>query len=126
MKITDLPLLTDENIDPDVTSYLRSQGFDVFDVLENNLMGTDDEQLLELAHSQGRAVLTHDSDFGTLVIAAGKSFTGIIYLKPGHIRTNFTLQTIAALMSQVKDVHPPFIIVAQHSLTDVRIRYRQR
>ena len=79
MKITELPLLTDENIDPEVVVYLRSEGFDVVDVLESGWAGMDDEQILDIAHDQGRAVVTHDSDFGTLAIAAGKPFTGIIY-----------------------------------------------
>jgi predicted nuclease of predicted toxin-antitoxin system len=89
-------------------------------------MGTDDEQLLELAHSQGRAILTHDSDFGTLVIAAGKPFTGIIYLKPGHIQTMFTLQSITALLEKLEEVFPPFIVVVHHGHSDIRIRYRQK
>lgn len=48
MKLTEIPFLTDENIDPQVVVRLRSEGFDVFDVLENGLTGTDDEQLLGL------------------------------------------------------------------------------
>lgn len=126
MKITELSFLTDENIDPDVVSYLRSRGFDLMDVVESGWEGMDDEQILDKAHSQGRTVMTHDSDFGTLAIAAGKPFTGIIYLKPGHIKTEFTLQSVAALLEKVEDVAPPFIIVAHHGQSGIRIRYRQK
>jgi len=126
MKITELLLLSDENIDPDVVSYLRSQGFDLLDVVESDWEGMEDEQILDKAHSQGRAVLTHDGDFGTLAIAAGKPFTGIIYLKPGHIKTEFTLQSVAALLEKVEVVELPFIIVVHPGKSGIRIRYRQK
>lgn len=40
MKLTDYPLLTDENIDSVVTSFLRAAGFDVLNVIEEGLQGS--------------------------------------------------------------------------------------
>ena len=119
-------MLADENIDPEVVRFMRSKGFDVQDVIENGWAGLDDEQILELAHRDGRAVVTHDSDFGTLAIPKGNPFTGIFYLKPGHIDTAFTLQSVTALLEKVEEVHPPFIVVVQHGRSGIRIRYRQK
>ncbi len=73
MSLTEIPLLTDENIDPKVVA-----------------------------------------------------FTGIIFLKPGHIETKFTLQSIDALLEKVQEVTPPFIIVIHHSMLGIKIRYRQK
>lgn len=126
MRLSEIPLLTDENIDPEVVHFLRNQDFDVFDIVGNGLSGYDDEYILDLANRQNRVVLTHDSDFGTLVIAAQKPFTGIIYLKPGHIRTEFHIESLKALFEKIEDVLPPFIIVVSHAQTDIRIRYRQK
>jgi len=39
VKIADFPLLTDENIDPVVVSWLRRTGFDVLDACEEGLRG---------------------------------------------------------------------------------------
>ena len=58
----------------------RKQGLDVLDTKEEFWHGRDDDQLLEEAYKQGRFVLTHDSDFGTLAIHEGKKCFGIIYL----------------------------------------------
>jgi predicted nuclease of predicted toxin-antitoxin system len=63
MKILEIGLLTDENINPAVKNAIRAFGFDVFDVLENNLGGSDGEYLLSIAHQLGRVIVTHDSDF---------------------------------------------------------------
>lgn len=124
MSILDLKLLTDENIDPDLVIYLRSCGFDVFDIVENQLSGSTDARVLEFAVQQNRAVVTHDRDFGTLAIAAGKPFYGIIYLRPGQVDVLESIVSFNALLEGVKDVVPPFILVIQNTNSGVRIRYR--
>jgi len=126
MNLREFPLLTDENIAPEVVTWLRSTGFDIFDIVENGLMGMDDEQILDLAHNQGRIVVTQDSDFGTLAIPMNKPYTGIIFLKPGHILSEFTIQSLSALLRKVEEVVPPFIIVVHHGFAGIRIRYRQK
>jgi predicted nuclease of predicted toxin-antitoxin system len=126
MKLIELPLLADENIDPIVINYFRSQGFDTQSVIENSWAGLDDERILEHAFRLSRVIVTHDSDFGKLTIPEGKPFTGIIYLKPGHIDPSFTLLSIEVLLDKVEAVQPPFIIVVQHGRGGIRIRYRQK
>jgi predicted nuclease of predicted toxin-antitoxin system len=81
--------------------------------------------LLTLATHQNRVVLTHDSDFGTLVIAEGKPFIGIVYLKPGHILPQFTLESLEAVFREIDFIENPFIIVAKHNGTTTRVRIRQ-
>jgi predicted nuclease of predicted toxin-antitoxin system len=68
VRLADSPWLTDENIHLDVVAHLRGRGFDVLDVREAGWYGRSDEELLEEAHGQGRVVLTHDADFGTLAL----------------------------------------------------------
>lgn len=81
--------------------------------------------MLNLATNQNRVVLTHDSDFGTLVIADGKPFIGIVYLKPGHILPQFTLQSLEAIFKEIDLIENPFIIVAKHNGMTTRVRIRQ-
>jgi len=64
----DFPLLTDENIHPQVVQALAAIGKDVVSVLEQGLGGHADHELLRRARELGRVVLTHDSDFGALAI----------------------------------------------------------
>ncbi len=80
---------------------------------------------MSLATEQNRIVLTHDSDFGTLVIADGKPFIGIIYLKPCHILPEFTLQSLEAIFNEIDFIENPFIIVAKHNDLTTRVRVRQ-
>lgn len=121
----DFALLADENIHPAVVDYLRQQGYDVQSVAEEGLKGQSDVALLRYAHKLQRAVLTHDSDFGTLAVLQGEPFTGIIYLRPGHIKAEFTIKTLQALANRSPDVKTPFIVVAEQTKRAVRIRVRQ-
>jgi predicted nuclease of predicted toxin-antitoxin system len=79
LKLRDFPLLTDENLDPDVVAHLRQLGFDVLDVVERGLQGSTDVDLLRLATSQGRVVVTHDADFGTPAILQHEPLVGIVF-----------------------------------------------
>ncbi len=125
MNPLDFPLLADENINSDIVRYLRDSGKDVRDVLEIGLNGKSDLEILRHAHAEGRAVLTHDSDFGTLAFAQREPFTGIVYLRPGHILREFTVHTLEAIAKQTFSVIPPFVIVAVRSGDKIRIRKRQ-
>ena len=125
MRPLDFALLEDENIHPDVISYLRQQECNVRSVVEDRLIGQSDRTVLCAAYADGRVVLTHDSDFGTLVITQEEPFVGIIYLRPGHIRAEFTIQTLRTIDAQALDVEAPFILVAEQKDQTVQIRMRQ-
>jgi predicted nuclease of predicted toxin-antitoxin system len=125
LKPAALRLLADENIHPEVISYLRSTGLDVRDIREAGLAGAPDVQILRRALEEGRVVLTHDSDFGALAVAAGETIVGIIYLRPGHILPEFTSATLAALFDLDMDLVAPFILVLHRSGGRLRIRLRR-
>ena len=124
MKALDFPLLADENVHPDVISFLREIKIDIESIAEKGIFGISDDDVLKLAVDAGRVVLTHDSDFGGLALMGAK-FVGIIYLRPGHMRADFTIKTLEAIRDNAPDVTPPFILVAERTGARVRIRVRQ-
>lgn len=124
MKAFDFPLLADENIHPDVILFLREAGLDVESVAEQGAFGLVDKEILQHATETGRVVLTHDSDFGGLALMGAK-FIGVIYIRPGHIRADFTIKSLLAIRENAPDVTPPFILVAERTGDTVKIRVRQ-
>ncbi len=125
MKLRDFGILTDQNLHPEVVAFLRSEGFNVLDVREQGVLGTEDLILLQRSVVENRLIFTHDSDFGTLAIRQGEQVVGIVYIRPGHIRPQFTIDTIQAILTDDPDVCPPFILVAKRSGTKVSLRVRQ-
>ena len=88
------------------------------------MVGSEDVTLLRLAVAESRIVITHDSDFGTLAIAAGEPYLGLIYLRPGHFKPEFTVGTLQAILAQNPELTPPFIVVGVRSGSKIRIRIR--
>lgn len=124
MKIHELRFLTDENIDYELVAFLRTQGFDVFDMKEERLFRLSDRSILELALAEQRAVISEDSDFGTLIFRDNVPFYGVFYLRPGHESPAFHIETFKNILASNLDFHIPFILVAENTGELVRIRLR--
>jgi predicted nuclease of predicted toxin-antitoxin system len=125
VKLREIRLLTDENLDPDVIVFLRQAGFDVLDVCEKGLQGSTDLVLLRLAFAENRVIVTHDSDFGTLAILNHEPVVGVIFIRPGHIDPQFTVDTLKVLLAGNPEVFPPFIVVAKRTKDHVAVRIRR-
>jgi predicted nuclease of predicted toxin-antitoxin system len=123
VKPFDFPLLTDENVAPDVVTGLRERKCNVRTVGEEQLIGRPVTEVLARAVSQGRIVVTHDLAFGRAAVQAGP-FVGIIYLRPGHISATFVLDLIDGLRRSAIDVSSPFVLVAERRDDAVRVRVR--
>ena len=124
MKALDHPLVADENIHPEVIAALVASGRDVVRVVDLGLTSWGDRAILERAHVQRRVVLTHDRDFGTLAVREGVAFTGIVFLRPGHLDPKLVLSMIDAVAQVEVQLDPPFIVVAELSAGRVRVRFR--
>lgn len=125
MRPLDFPLLADENIHPDVIMFLRKNGCDIESIFDKSMQGATDKQILSYAYDNGKVVLTHDNDFGGLILFQEQPYIGLIYLRPGHIQANFTIETLQAIRTKPIEVNPPFILVAEHSGNTIRMRVRQ-
>lgn len=124
MKALDFALLADENVHPDVIVFLREAGLNVDSISEQGKFGLPDTNVLQQVTESNRVVLTHDSDFGGMAVFGAK-FTGIIYLRPGHIRADFTIKILEAIRDNAPEVTPPCILVAERTGDTVKIRVRQ-
>lgn len=124
MKLRDFPLMTDENIDPEVVAHLRRLNLDVLDVAESGLQGSSDVEILRMAKAQGRIVVTHDADFGALAVHQNEPVVGLFFVRPGHIDSQFTIETLQSVLAADQDLTPPFVLVAKRTANSVTIRVR--
>lgn len=53
-------LYTDEDVYGELAAQIRARGYDAISAYEVNLVGIPDEEQLQYAISQGRAILTHN------------------------------------------------------------------
>lgn len=125
MKLFACKLLADENIHTGVVDFLRNIGCDVAKVAALGLKAQPDDAILKGAFDEGRIVLTHDRDFGRLAVLGNQALLGIVYLRPGHIKPQFTIATLQVINSQDYDLSPSFILVARRTRDTVQLRLRR-
>jgi predicted nuclease of predicted toxin-antitoxin system len=125
VRLRDLRYLADENVHPDVCAWLRSERIDVVTVAESGGAGLSDVEVLRRATAEGRAVITHDADFGMMCVANREDFVAILYLRPGHISPPFTIESIRTAWSIDPEVSRGTIIVAMRSDKGVTVRVRR-
>ncbi|MCK6693107.1 MAG: DUF5615 family PIN-like protein [Thermoanaerobaculia bacterium] len=124
MKINEFPLLTNENIDPDLVTYLRSKGFDVFDIKESGMQASTDEEIIRLGNQTGRVIITEDRDFCQIIFTQNPEFTGVVYFRPGSFFSAYHIATIDGLLALNPDVQPPFFITAEKQKNKIRLKVR--
>lgn len=73
-------LLANENVEQPIVDSLRAAGHDVACVAEV-APGARDEEVLRLANSESRLLLTNDKDFSELVYREGRVSAGIVLLR---------------------------------------------
>ena len=92
--------LADESCDFVIVRALRSAGHDVVAVSEFQQRSIDQE-LMEMAHTQGRILLTEDKDFGCLAFAMQVNNPGVILLRfPATARATLAA-SITRLVSEL-------------------------
>ncbi|QGZ93510.1 DUF5615 family PIN-like protein [Terricaulis silvestris] len=91
-------LLLDNCVAKDVVARLRADGHDVVTVAER---GDDpgDPAILAAAASEGRAIITIDHDFGTLVFRDGSKHLGVLRLRQS------SAAALAERASQLVNLH---------------------
>lgn len=73
--------LVDANLSPRLAELLESAGHHAVAVRELGLADALDEEILERASSEGRVLISHDTDFGTLLAASGLSTPSFILFR---------------------------------------------
>ena len=91
--------LADENVSRVVIERLRAEGHDVISVVETRPSAPDDE-ILNVAESDGRILITGDRDFGEMVIRQRLALRGVLLLEldrlPNAMRADTVAQIVAA------------------------------
>lgn len=101
-----MEFVADESCARPVIQALRQAGHDVISIAEV-ANGAPDEQVLELAVNEKRILVTEDRDFGELVYARGRAFTGVILVRiPSRARSAkpaTVVQAVAKLGTRLKN-----------------------
>ena len=71
----------DENLPKEVRSILQAEGYDAVTVLDQAMRGAPDEELSSVCRSEGRALITLDTDFANILRYPPSLHAGIVVLR---------------------------------------------
>jgi predicted nuclease of predicted toxin-antitoxin system len=97
-----LKFLVDVGVSKKVENWLKNQGYDAKCVRDLNPRMPDIE-LLKIAASENRAVITMDKDFGELVYHSGFPHAGVLLLRLEDARSEEKVRIIGNILKEYSD-----------------------
>lgn len=118
-----MKFLIDQNRSPRLAELLRNGGHDAVHTLELGLERAPDDELLALAASQERIIVSGDTDFGALLALRDRRSPSVVLFRS---RLTFTADDQFALIrDHLDDIAPDLDAGAVVVITDDRIRVRR-
>ena len=115
-----MKLCANENIPGDCVDALRQSGHDVFWIRES-ARGSPDNEVLAIAQSEKRLLITFDKDFGELVYRQGSAASdGVVLFRLRKTSPHFIAKRVTQILESRSDWAGHFSVVDEHS---VRIRH---
>ena len=74
----------DENLPVEVAVLLRERGYDAVTVGDQRLSGRPDPSLVEICDREGRAIISLDLDFSSILKYPPERHRGLIVMRPGR------------------------------------------
>lgn len=115
-----MKFIVDECTGPTVAKWLVSEGYDILSIsLERK--GISDKEILKIALTEDRIVITNDKDFGELIFKEKLSHCGVIFLRlSNETPTNkvFVLKNLLHNHIEIIDKEH-FIVVTEKSIRSI-------
>jgi predicted nuclease of predicted toxin-antitoxin system len=113
--------LLDECLAPRMATLLRGAGHDCAHVYELSLGGQPDEQVMALAASENRILISADTDFGELLATSPVLAPSVILLRRTDKQPESLANIVIANLGQITD---DLAVGALVVISDTRVRTR--
>ena len=115
-----MKFLLDENVEFRVVAFLRGEGYDVKTIVDDYQASLSDVDVLLLATTEQRVLITNDRDFSELIYRQHLAHTGIIFFRlPLDTTATQKITWLKQLFSTQADALGKFIVITAKG---IRIR----
>lgn len=116
-----LTFLLDENLPPSLCPLLIELGYQARHIVDVNLFNTDDLDILLFAEKSGEIIITHDTDFGTLLALHQKERPSVILFRFEQVNKAVFFDLLKNNLSAIQNdlEHGAIVVIAE---VGIRIR----
>ena len=115
--------LVDESADARLASHLKAHGHDATLVARSHRPGLTDEEVLRIAHTEGRILITDDRDFGELVFRYQRQHAGVVFFRLSTTLLPARIGRLNHVLEHYGDRLDQFLVITDRS---VRVRQTER
>jgi predicted nuclease of predicted toxin-antitoxin system len=98
-------------LSPDLATWLRAEGHEAAHANELSLYQSPDPEILQLAASTGRVIITADLDFPRLLATLGSEGPGLILLRGGNYSEPESRDCVRRVLMSIPQTELPKSIV---------------
>jgi predicted nuclease of predicted toxin-antitoxin system len=108
-------ILVDENVTGTVREWLKRKGFNIINVSDTNLKGSEDTEIAEYDAKNGMTILTLDTDFAQIYHDSYKGKLGVIVVKAVPATSATILETLIAAQRRInlKEIQNKLVIITK-------------
>ena len=112
-----MKFLLDESAEYRIAAFLSSAGHDVTAIAHDYPPALSDSEVLQIAYSEGRILITNDRDFGELIFSKHLPHAGVIYLRlPLSSTAENKIVHLSRLLVSHKDYLDEFLVVTPRGI----------
>ena len=116
-----MKFIADMPIPQATVTHLKKEGHDIYHLQDKGLSKAKDSEILRIARSEGRIVLTMDLDFGALLAADKEQLPSVIIFRLEYNRPQNVNSLLKHYLKEVKeDLLAGAIVIFEESRVRVR------
>lgn len=121
-----MKFLVDESVEFRIVLFLRSLGFDVVSISEQN-PSISDPEVLKLAYHQKRVLITNDKGFGRLIFKEKQKSSGVIFIRLPRSSVDAKLVRLSKILQpKHKDLSKVFTTISEGQTRSRMLPRKQR
>ena len=98
-----MKFLLDENISPSLAVLLQELGYETRHVNEIGYNNTPDFKISKFAATSGEIIITHDTDFGTILALTGSERPSVVLFRWKIISAQLVFQFLVSYLPQLAE-----------------------
>jgi predicted nuclease of predicted toxin-antitoxin system len=118
-----MKFLVDQPVSPLLAAWLRERGHDAVHVRDIGLAAAPDTQLVALAISHGRVLITADLDYPRIIALSKNDRPGLILFRAGNVSDTQMLHLLQRTLTEVPEdqLASSIVVVGEHSIRIARL-----